>query len=90
MDYIHLLFGLFTLKGLAVLLLALLVFAYYYKFKDYFVNYEGNYDSNKRKISKSLPAFTNGWFIIGKSNKLKPGQVMNIDKWGENIALFRG
>ena len=84
MDYIDILERGFIVKSGAVLLLLLLVFGYYYKFKDYFVNYEGYYDSKKRKVSKSLPAFTNGWFIT------TPEQLLKQDKTVSEVCFLVG
>lgn len=80
----------FSLRNGFIILVLTLVFAYYKKFKNYKIYFEGYYDDKKKRLSRSLPAYTNGWFIVGPSRDIKPGQVVNIDKWGENIALFRG
>lgn len=80
----------FSLRNGFIVLVLTLIFLYYRKFKNYKIYFEGYYDDKKKKISRSLPAYTNGWFIIGPSSDISPGQVVNIDKWGENIALFRG
>lgn len=79
-----------TLQTAALIILATLVLGYYKIFRKYTVSFEGPYDVTRKKYSKSLPAYTNGWFVIGPSQDLKNGQVVNVDKWGENIALFRG
>lgn len=80
----------FSLRNGFIILVLTLIYTYYRKFKNYKIYFEGHYDDKKKRFSKSLPAYTNGWFIIGPSRDIKKGQVVNIDKWGENIALFRG
>ena len=79
-----------TLQTAILLVLISSVLLYYYKFRGYKIFLKGEYDTTKKKLSKALPAFMNGWFVIGSSTMLKNGDVVNIDKWGENIALFRG
>lgn len=72
------------------LLLVLGAFLYYYKFKIYTVRMEGNYDTRRKKMGKTLPPHPNGWFIMCRSAELAKGQVKEIHYWGQNIALFRG
>lgn len=38
----------------------------------------------------SLPAYTNGWFQVGWSDDLKPGQLRKVRQFGEQYTLFRG
>ncbi len=63
---------------------------YYKKYSFYIWRQSKTTTKGKRNIGKSVPAFPNGWFVLMPSNELKSGQTIYIDKFGRNLALFRG
>ncbi|MBS1611240.1 MAG: Rieske 2Fe-2S domain-containing protein [Bacteroidetes bacterium] len=36
------------------------------------------------------PAFPNGWFSLGESSMVKKGEVVEVDAFGQKLAVFRG
>lgn len=72
------------------IILVVIYLLYYKKFSFYIWRQSKTTTKGKRNIGKTIPAFPNGWFIIMSSSELKPGQTEYIDKFGQNLVLFRG
>ncbi|NMG08656.1 Rieske 2Fe-2S domain-containing protein [Brasilonema sp. UFV-L1] len=43
----------------------------------------------KKKSRFSFTSFPNGWFCVGCSNELKPGEVKPLHYFGKDLVLFR-
>lgn len=71
-----------------VLILAYLIYLKFYKF--YIFEQARDFKTGRRYIGKTLPAYTNGWFMVIRSEELKPGQTKYVDQNGRNAAFFRG
>lgn len=51
--------------------LAIVLYAVYYAVFHYFtVRMEGDYDTKKKNLGRSLPPYPNGWYIACKSKEL--------------------
>lgn len=56
---------------LLLLTLSLIAYAIYYSTMNYFtVKMEGDYNTKKKNLGKSLPPYPNGWYIACKSKEL--------------------
>jgi hypothetical protein len=59
--------------------LAVLLYVIYYAIFHYFtVRMEGDYNTKKKNLGKSLPPYPNGWYIACKSKELNVGQTKSI------------
>ena len=47
-------------------------------------------DYEKKRAENYPPPFPNGWFSLCSSNSVKKGQVIEVDAFGEKLAVFRG
>ena len=75
---------------LLLLPLALIVYAVYYSIMSYYtVRMEGDYDTKKKNLGKSLPPYPNGWYIACKSKELLANETKSIEMAGQNIVVFR-
>lgn len=44
----------------------------------------------KKRAKKYPPSFPNGWFSIGSTDIVKKGEVIEVDAFGQKLAVFRG
>lgn len=47
-------------------------------------------DYEKERAKSYPPAFPNGWFSLCSSDSVKKGQVIEVDAFGQKLAVFRG
>ena len=62
---------------------------YYVVFHYFTVRMEGDYNSKKKNLGKSLPPYPNGWYIACKSKELEAGQTRSVEIAGQNVTVFR-
>jgi len=44
----------------------------------------------KKRAENYPPTYPNGWFSIGSSDSVQKGQVIEVDAFGQKLAVFRG
>ncbi len=47
-------------------------------------------DYEKKRAGNYPPPFPNGWFSLCSADSVKRGQVIEVDAFGEKLAIFRG
>ena len=83
--------SIFEIKNMIISLIFIIVYGVYYKlFRFYIWRQTKSKTKGKRNIGKAIPAFPNGWYQLMPSHNLIPGQIEYIDRFGRNLALFRG
>lgn len=71
-------------------IISVLYFIYYKKFRIYVYHQTPGTKFPNRTDSKFLPGFPFGWYRLFDSDELKPGQVKHKKCLGENLVVFRG
>jgi cholesterol 7-dehydrogenase len=78
----------YKLQILSIIIVLYLI--YYHKLKFFVFIQKQTLSQGRKRISKTLPAYPNGWFVVLRSEELQIGQTKYIDTHGESLVVFRG
>ncbi len=74
--------------ALIIFLLVIYVMVFVLKRERKRIELDADYE--KKRAENYPPPFPNGWFSLCSSHRVKKGQVIEVDAFGEKLAVFRG